>query len=77
MENLPFSNALYLLTVLVMFFFLLQSGNFPPPTNPNEVGARVLMQRRVESLPSKTKEDEGRGEGARTSMLSISRDEPT
>ena len=23
-------------------------GNFPPPTNPNEVGARVLIQRRQE-----------------------------
>ena len=42
-------------------------GNFPPPTNPTEVGARVLMQRRVESNPStggsnqptsKKKEDE-------------------
>jgi splicing factor 3A subunit 1 len=28
-----------------------ESGNFPPPTNPEEVGARVLMQRRVESNP--------------------------
>merc|ERR1712241_807264 len=26
-------------------------GNFPPPTNPTEVGARVLMQRRIESNP--------------------------
>ena len=26
-------------------------GNFPPPTNPQEVGARVLMQRRIESNP--------------------------
>ena len=26
-------------------------GNFPPPTNPEEVGARVLMQRRVEANP--------------------------
>ena len=28
-------------------------GNFPPPTNPTEVGARVIMQRRVESNPAK------------------------
>ena len=28
-----------------------EAGHFPPPTNPNEVGARVLMQRRVESNP--------------------------
>ena len=27
-------------------------GNFPPPTNPQEVGARVLMQRRIESNPA-------------------------
>ena len=27
-------------------------GNFPPPTNPQEVGARVLMQRRIESAPA-------------------------
>lgn len=26
-------------------------GTFPPPTNPTEVGARVLMQRRVEQMP--------------------------
>lgn len=30
-------------------------GNFPPPTNPQEVGARVLMQRRVESTPAPAK----------------------
>ena len=28
-----------------------EAGHFPPPTNPGEVGARVLMQRRVESNP--------------------------
>ena len=36
-------------------------GNFPPPTNPQEVGARVLMQRRIESNPApppKTKIDD-------------------
>ena len=27
-------------------------GNFPPPTNPTEVGARVLMQRRIETNPA-------------------------
>ena len=39
-------------------------GNFPPPTNPQEVGARVLMQRRIESAPAaptqKAKIDETR-----------------
>ena len=28
-----------------------ETGNFPPPTNAGEVGARVLMQRRVETNP--------------------------
>ena len=32
-----------------------EAGHFPPPTNPNEVGARVLMQRRVESTPAPPK----------------------
>ena len=32
-----------------------EAGHFPPPTNPNEVGARVLMQRRVESNPAPPK----------------------
>ena len=32
-----------------------ESGHFPPPTNPTEVGARVLMQRRVESNPTPVK----------------------
>ena len=27
-------------------------GNFPPPTNPSEVGARVLIQRRQEEQGS-------------------------
>jgi splicing factor 3A subunit 1 len=31
-------------------------GNFPPPTNPTEVGARVLIQRRAETtIPVKLK----------------------
>ena len=42
-------------------------GNFPPPTNPGEVGARVLMQRRVEANPpppaaSAGKSKDGEGE---------------
>ena len=32
-----------------------EAGHFPPPTNPTEVGARVLMQRRVESNPAPQK----------------------
>ena len=28
-----------------------ETGNFPPPATPESVGARVLMQRRVESNP--------------------------
>ena len=32
-----------------------EAGHFPPPTNPTEVGARVLMQRRVESNPAPPK----------------------
>ncbi len=43
-------------------------GNFPPPTNPGEVGARVLMQRRVEQMPPAVRkvnaaEDEGKDNG--------------
>lgn len=38
-------------------------GNFPPPTTPEEVGARVIMQRRVETQPppppAKRKDDDG------------------
>ncbi|QQP40803.1 Spliceosome associated proteinlike [Caligus rogercresseyi] len=33
-----------------------ETGNFPPPTNMEEVGARVLMQRRVESSGDKPRE---------------------
>lgn len=49
-------------------------GNFPPPTNPQEVGARVLMQRRIESAPApvassqKAKVDENREGGANTNV---------
>jgi splicing factor 3A subunit 1 len=45
-------------------------GNFPPPTNPTEVGARVLIQRRAETTPvtpggkSKTDKEEGERSGA-------------
>ena len=31
-------------------------GNFPPPTNPSEVGARVLIQRRQEESGPATAE---------------------
>ncbi len=34
-------------------------GNFPPPTNPTEVGARVLIQRRAETAPAGA----GKGKG--------------
>lgn len=39
-------------------------GNFPPPTNPTEVGARVLIQRRSETTPaaSKSKGDKDGGD---------------
>ena len=40
-----------------------ETGNFPPPATPESVGARVLMQRRVESNPParpKGKADEGK-----------------
>ncbi len=50
-------------------------GNFPPPTNPTEVGARVLMQRRIESNPhapapaaAKAKIDDNREGGANTNV---------
>merc|ERR1719245_322503 len=49
-------------------------GNFPPPTNPQEVGARVLMQRRIESnppaasQPQKAKAEENRQGGANTNV---------
>jgi len=36
-------------------------GNFPPPTNPADVGARVLMQRRMETAP-RAKASEPAGE---------------
>ena len=59
---------------LILFFKVVETvdyqpwevGNFPPPTNPQEVGARVLMQRRIESAPApvassqKAKVDENR-----------------
>ena len=32
----------------------MEAGNFPPPTNPTEVGARVILQRRVETNPVDT-----------------------
>ncbi|XP_066995225.1 splicing factor 3A subunit 1 [Anabrus simplex] len=42
-------------------------GNFPPPTTPDEVGARVLMQERLEEGEDVEmqveSEDEGEGEG--------------
>ena len=40
-------------------------GNFPPPTNPTEVGARVLIQRRAETTGTgtgKSKPDKEDGE---------------
>lgn len=49
-------------------------GNFPPPTNPQEVGARVLMQRRIESAPApaassqKAKIEDNRQGGANTNV---------
>ena len=49
-------------------------GNFPPPTNPQEVGARVLMQRRIESAPAptassqKAKIEDNREGGANTNV---------
>ena len=48
-------------------------GNFPPPTNPQEVGARVLMQRRIESNPvapaaHRAKIDDNREGGANTNV---------
>ena len=52
-------------------------GNFPPPTNPQEVGARVLMQRRIESAPApaasstKAKVDEAREGEARLMIFLI------
>ena len=59
-------------------------GNFPPPTNPTEVGARILIQRRQEetggkdaAAPAKADSDseedeedeEGEKEGADTQVL--------
>lgn len=42
-------------------------GNFPPPTNPTEVGARVLIQRRAEtSIPVKSKTDKDKEDGERS-----------
>ena len=55
-------------------------GNFPPPTNPQEVGARVLMQRRIESnppaasQPQKAKVDEHRQGGANTNVEDMEED---
>ncbi|KAK7791192.1 hypothetical protein R5R35_005395 [Gryllus longicercus] len=48
-----------------------EHGNFPPPTTPDEVGARVLMQERledgedVEMQVDSEEEGEGRGRGER------------
>jgi|JYMV01.1.fsa_nt_gi hypothetical protein len=41
--------ALYILIVFHIFCCLLL-GNFPPPTTPDEVGARVLMQERTDKV---------------------------
>ena len=52
-------------------------GNFPPPTNPQEVGARVLMQRRIEAnpvQPQKAKVDENRQGGANTNVEDMEED---
>ena len=47
-------------------------GNFPPPTNPSEVGARVLIQRRQEEggppAPSKRDSDSEEETGADTNV---------
>ena len=58
-----------------------EMGNFPPPTNPQEVGARVLMQRRIESNPNpaasqpqKAKVDENRQGGANTNVEDMEED---
>ena len=37
-------------------------GNFPPPTNPTEVGARVLIQRRAETVPAGSGGGKGKGD---------------
>jgi splicing factor 3A subunit 1 len=37
-------------------------GNFPPPTNPTEVGARVLIQRRAETAPAPSSAAKAKGE---------------
>ncbi|XP_040583931.1 splicing factor 3A subunit 1 [Lepeophtheirus salmonis] len=53
-----------------------ESGNFPPPTNITEVGARVLMQRRVESGKSSATvgEDKSSREGANTQVQDMEED---
>ena len=40
-----------------------ETGNFPPPATPESVGARVLMQRRVESNPPARSKAKGNDEG--------------
>lgn len=51
-------------------------GNFPPPTNPTEVGARVLIQRRAETLPpsankSRADKEDGERSGANLQVTKI------
>lgn len=35
-----------------------EPGNFPPPTTPDEVGARVLMQERMDNGEQEVEEEE-------------------
>merc|ERR1719362_776295 len=58
-------------------------GNFPPPTNPSEVGARVLIQRRQEehgtavpqpSYNDSDESDEERDAGADTNVQDMDED---
>ncbi|TRY61622.1 hypothetical protein TCAL_09101 [Tigriopus californicus] len=48
-------------------------GNFPPPTNPTDVGARVLMQRRIDSDPQSAK-IKPQGESANTQVEDMDED---
>lgn len=48
-------------------------GNFPPPTNPTDVGARVLMQRRIDADPQSAK-IKPQGESANTQVEDMDED---
>ena len=58
--------------VEVVDYLPYESGNFPPPTTPEEVGARLLIQERLEDgqdIEMQIDSDEERGDSHKTNLL--------